>query len=67
MFTYSISGIQASLNLMDRAAYEASKGPKGDLVQSQADMIIAKHALGANVAALRTANEMYKTLIDILI
>lgn len=67
MLTYSISGIQASLNLMEKAAYEASRGPKADLVQSQADMIIARHTLGANVAALRTANEMYKTLIDILI
>jgi flagellar basal body rod protein FlgC len=67
MFTYSISGIQASLNLMEKAAYEASRGPKGDLVKSQVDMIIARHSLGANVAALKTANEMYKTLIDILI
>jgi len=67
MLTYSISGIRDSLTLMEKAAHEASKGPRGNLVQSQVDMIIARHALGANVAALKTANEMHKTLIDILI
>ena len=65
MLTYSISGIRASMALMERAATEASKGPKGDLVQSQVDMITAKHMMGANIAALKTANDMYKTLIDI--
>ncbi|MCD6161046.1 MAG: hypothetical protein J7K40_01355 [candidate division Zixibacteria bacterium] len=67
MFLHSISGIQSSLKLMEKAALEAQKGPKGDITQSQVDMINAKHSLKANIAALRTADEMYRSLIDIFV
>jgi len=65
MFAYSISGIHASMSLMEKAAMEVSRGPKADILQSQVDMIIAKHSLGANIAALKTANSMQQTIIDI--
>jgi flagellar basal body rod protein FlgC len=66
MFLNSISGIQTSISLMENAAVEAQKGPEGDLIQSQVDAIKARHTLGANVAVLKAANEMHKSLIDIL-
>lgn len=66
MFAYSISGIRASMALMEKAAMEVSRGPKADILQSQVDMIIAKHSLGANIAALKTASSMQQSIIDIL-
>ena len=66
MFINSISGIRASMALMEKAALEAQKGPEGDLIQSQTDAIQARHMMGANVAVLRAADEMYRSLIDIL-
>ena len=65
MFLHSINGIQSSMRLMEKAALEAQKGVEGDIAQSQVDMITAKHSLKANIAALRTADEMYRSLIDI--
>ncbi len=67
MLTYSISGIQSSLSLMEKAAHEIQKGAKGDLVKSQVDMIRAEHSLRANIAVLKTADIMHKSLIDILV
>lgn len=66
MFSYSISGIHASMALMEKAAMEAAKGPKADILQSQVDMIMAEHSLGANIAALKTAAAMQKSIIDII-
>lgn len=66
MFAYSISGIRASMALMEKAAREVSRGPKADILQSQVDMIIAKHSLSANIAALKTASSMQQSIIDIL-
>jgi len=51
---------------MEKAAHEIQKGAKGDLVKSQVDMIRAQHSMGANIAVLRTADLMHKSLIDIL-
>ena len=65
MSFYSISGIQSSLSLMEKAALEIQKGPKGDLAKSQVDMIRAQHSMEANVAVLRTADQMHRSLIDI--
>ncbi len=66
MFLNSINGIKASIELLNKSAYEAQKGIEGDLVESQVDAIQAKHMMTANVAVLKTADEMYKSLIDIL-
>ena len=65
MFLQSIGGIRASLDLMERAARESQKGVEGDLIQAQVDMIKAGNSLTANISALRTADSMYKSLIDI--
>ena len=66
MFASSISGIRNSISMMENAAIEASKGPKGDIVKSQVDMIVAENSLSANIAAIRTANDMHKSIIDMI-
>jgi hypothetical protein len=66
MFVNSISGLQASMELMNKAAYEISKGIDGDLIQAQVEAIEAKVSFGANMAMLKTASEMQKSIIDIL-
>ena len=66
MFASSISGIKHSMYLMEKAAAEAARGPKADILQSQVDMILAENSLGANIAVLKTANEMQKSIIDLI-
>ena len=66
MFLQSINGIKASVELLNKSAYETRNGIEGDLVESQVDAIQAKHMMSANIAVLKTADEMYKSLIDIL-
>ncbi len=66
MFASSISGIRNSISLMENAAQEAAKGPKADIVKSQVGMIIAENSLSANIAAVKTANDMQKSIIDIV-
>jgi flagellar basal body rod protein FlgC len=65
MITSSINGIYESFYLMDKAALEAQKGVEGDLIQVQADSILAEHMLNANLSVLKTVDEMYKSVIDI--
>jgi flagellar basal body rod protein FlgC len=67
MFLNSINGIHASLDLMNKASYEMSKGVEdGDIIGAQIDMIKAQRSLEANLAALKTASQMQKSIVDIL-
>lgn len=67
MMLNSINGIHASLELMNKASYEISKGIEdGDIIGAQIDIIKAQRSLEANLAALKTANQMQHSIIDIL-
>lgn len=67
MMTNSINGIHASLDLMNRAAYEISKGIEdGDIIGAQIDIIKAQRSLEANLAVLKTASQMTHSIIDLL-
>jgi hypothetical protein len=67
MFTNSINGIHASLDLMNRASYEISKGVEdGDIIGAQIDMIKAQRSMEANIAAVKTASQMQHSIVDIL-
>jgi flagellar basal body rod protein FlgC len=67
MMLHSINGIHASLELMNKAAYEISKGVEdGDIVGAQIDIIKAQRSLEANLAVLKTASQMQHSIIDIL-
>jgi len=62
----SIQGIHSSYALMEKAAMETAKGPQADILQASVDMIMAKTSMGANIAVLKAANDLQKTIIDIL-
>lgn len=66
MLLQSIQGIQASYALMEKAASETAKGPQADILQASVDMIVAKASAGANIAVLKAANDLQKTIINIL-
>ena len=67
MMLHSINGIRASLELMNKASYEISKGIEdGDIIGAQIDVIKAQRSLEANLAALKTANQMQHSILDIL-
>ncbi|MCP4580649.1 MAG: hypothetical protein GY839_03470 [candidate division Zixibacteria bacterium] len=66
MYSHSISGIRSSVALMEKAAVEVGKGPQADILQSQVDMMVAKNSAGANLAVLKAANELHKTIIDLI-
>lgn len=67
MMLDSINSIHASLELMNKASYEISKGIEdGDIIGAQVDMIKAQRSLEANLAVLKTASEMQHSIIDIL-
>ncbi|NLI14921.1 MAG: hypothetical protein GX409_01405 [candidate division Zixibacteria bacterium] len=67
MMLHTINGIHASLELMNKAAYEISKGVEdGDIVGAQIDVIKAQRSLEANLAVLKTASQMQHSIIDIL-
>ena len=57
----SASGLQASMRAFDRAA-SAVSGP--DVIDSVVGMRVAANAVKANVAVVRTADEMLGTLLD---
>jgi flagellar basal body rod protein FlgC len=66
MLLQSIQSTNSSYALMDKAATKMAKGPQADIVQASVDMIMAKTSAGANIAVLKAANDIQKTIIDIL-
>jgi hypothetical protein len=55
------SGVQASMQAFDRAA-SGVNGP--DLIDSAVSMRVAASDVKANIAVVRTADEMLGTLLD---
>ena len=66
MFIHSVSGLRSSIELMNKAARETAKGVEGDLIAAQVQAIEAKAAFSANIAMLKAADQIQKSLIDIL-
>lgn len=60
----AMTGIASATNRFDRAASRIAHDD--DLIGSSVDQITAKHDLAANVATIRTADEMIGSLIDIM-
>lgn len=66
----SISGVMHANAMFNRAAtqtVQAANSQGSDLVGAIADQKMAEHALKANTAVLRTADDMQKRLLDILV
>lgn len=64
----AMAGMARASDRFDRAASRVAQasdpGADTDLVTDTVDQIEAKHAFAANVATIRTADEMVGTLID---
>jgi hypothetical protein len=66
MMLHTINGIHASLELMNKAAYEISKGVEdGDIVGLKS-MLSKLNALWRRISRLKTASQMQHSIIDIL-
>ncbi len=62
-----LAGISAGFDRLDRAAGKiAREGAQGDLAGNLVELQLARHEVRANVAVVRTADEMIGTLLDVL-
>lgn len=60
------AGINAAFARLDASAARTAADPLGNLAGEAVERITAKTELSANVAVLRTADEMTGTLLDML-
>lgn len=67
MYTASIQGINQNTDLMNRYARDLQNIDKADIAGDMVGMMLAEKGVGANVAALKAANEMHEHIIDILV
>jgi hypothetical protein len=60
----AMSGMASAAARLDRASARIAQPEPADLVADRVEQITAQHAFAANVATVRTADEMIGTLID---
>jgi flagellar hook protein FlgE len=60
----AMSGMAAAVGRFDQASARIARPAATDLIQDRADQITAQHAFSANLATIRTADDMIGTLID---
>jgi len=61
-----LSGIDSGFDRLDKAAGRIARdGAGGDLAGNVVDLMRARQDVGANVAVVRTADEMMGSLLDI--
>ncbi len=65
MYTYPIVGIHQGLAAMERAARRIADFENSDPARDQVDMMIASHAVKANVQALRCQIEAGGSILDL--
>jgi flagellar hook protein FlgE len=60
----AMSGMARALGQFDRASARIAQPEPADLVADRVEQMTAKHAFAANLATIRTADDMLGTLID---
>jgi len=65
MYINSIQGIQSYIFKMDQHARNLQNYEEADVVGDMVGMMISKHGVSFNVAALRTQLEMQESILDI--
>jgi flagellar hook-associated protein FlgK len=60
----AMSGMTSAVNQFDRASARIARAGPNDPIRDRVEQITAQHAFAANVATIRTADEMIGTLID---
>jgi hypothetical protein len=64
---HALAGVTAGYDRLNRAADRiAREGAGGDLAGNILDVMQAKHAVRANLASARAADETIGTLLDVL-
>jgi flagellar hook protein FlgE len=58
-------GMMAATRQLDAAANNVSAGGDVDYAQAAVGLIEAKHAFQANVGAIKVADEMWRSLLDL--
>ncbi len=64
IYSIGLNGIITDLDRFNAAAYEINRGAD-DTLDAQIDMLIAGHAISANLETLKTAAGIHRFLIDI--
>ena len=62
----AMSGMAEATGRFDRASARIAQPQPEDPIRDRVDQIAAQHAFAANVAIVRTADEMIGSLIDIV-
>lgn len=62
----AMTGMATAISRFDRASARIAQGEPPDLIGDRADQIVAQHSFEANLATVRTADEMLGSLIDIV-
>lgn len=65
-FSIAASGIAAATARFDASARRTASAPLANLAEESVERILAEVAVKANVAVLKSADEMSGTLLDIL-
>jgi flagellar hook-associated protein FlgK len=60
----AMSGMATAVDRFDRASARIASPEPTDLVRDRVEQITARHAFSANLATIRTADDMIGTLID---
>jgi len=65
----AMSGMAAAVDRFDRASARVARAgtqddPEGDVIRDRVEQIADQHAFAANLATVRTADEMVGTLIN---
>ncbi len=60
----AMSGMATAVSRFDRASARIAQPEPGDPIADRVEQLIAHHAFVANLATIRTADDMIGTLID---
>ncbi len=66
MRTESIQGIRYHAEMLQRHARNLQDIEKADLPADMVGLMVAKHGVSANIAALKTALKMEDSILDLL-
>jgi len=67
IFSIAAGGIAAATNRFEASARRVAQDPQADLASEIVDQKLAGASVEANIAVLKTANKMAKSLLDILV
>jgi hypothetical protein len=62
----AVAGMTSAMDRFDRASDRIAQPSPPDLIGDRVEQITAQHAFEANIATVRTADEMIGTLINIV-